>query len=242
LTTNLLALLLFDHESRGDSGRESLTPVSNRKSKISNRKSPMTKNWLSLTKAAKLIGIHPSTLRRWSDDGRIPTSRTEGGHRRFERSVIEQYIAEQEEKKIAPPLPLAPPFLPSPQSPNLSPTWRDHFQGNNLQEVRHLGQRLLGLLMEYVTRQNEDKRFLAESRHIGRTYGRETAEAGLAMLDMVEAFLFFRSRFTEMTIQLPAFPRAGDDAEMRRLHSRIARFMNEVLLGAIEGYEQQEKG
>lgn len=183
-------------------------------------------DWLTLSEAATLLGVHPSTLRRWSDEGRVPTVRTQGGHRRFERAAVEQVLMGQD-GSAAPPVPTP------------SPLWRQSFQGEELEEVRHLGQRLLGLLLQYLTRQNEDERFLAESRRIGRTYGTETGEAGLAMLDMVEAFLFFRSRFTEMTIQLPAFPRAGDDAEMRRLHKRIDRFMNEVLLGAIEGYEQR---
>lgn len=182
--------------------------------------------WLSLGDAAALLGVHPTTLRRWSDEKRIASVRTEGGHRRFARSTLEQYRASQQ-----PAAPAAP--LPS--------TWRKTFQGESLEEVRHLGQRLLGLMLQYLTRQSEDDRFLTESRHIGRTYGLESARAGLAMLDMVEAFLFFRSQFTEMTIQLPAFPRAGDDAEMRRLHGRIDRFMNEVLLGTIEGYEQHDE-
>ncbi len=183
--------------------------------------------WLSLGEAAALLGVHPGTLRRWSDVGRIVSVRTEGGHRRFERATLQQYLAAQQ--------PTAPDAA---TEAVLSSPWRHTFTGDSLEEVRHLGQRLLGLLLQFLTRQSEDERFLTESRHIGRTYGDESARAGLAMLDMVEAFLFFRSQFTEMTIQLPAFPRAGDDTEMRRLHGRIDRFMNEVLLGTIEGYEQ----
>ncbi|MGB0386012.1 MAG: helix-turn-helix domain-containing protein [Ardenticatenaceae bacterium] len=207
-------------------------------------------NWLSLTDAAKLLGIHSSTLRRWSDNGRIASVRTTGGHRRFERAVLERYLAQQQSPQ-APAAPPPPQVSPAPAPPQAayhssealapserSPVWQQTFQGQSLEEVRHLGQRLLGLMLQYLTRQNEDERFLAEGRHIGRIYGKETAEADLAMLDMVEAFLFFRSRFTTMAIQLPAFPREGDDAEMRRLHSRLDRFMNEVLLGAIEGYEE----
>ena len=203
----------------------------------------MTK-WLSLTEAAKFLGIHSSTLRRWSDQGRISSIRTKGGHRRFEQAALEQYLAQPPRQKSAQ-------FLQTAHSPDdssdtltpseRSPAWQQTFHGQSLEEVRHLGQRLLGLMLQYLTRQNEDERFLAEGRNIGRVYGKETAEAKLAMLDMVEAFLFFRSRFTTMAIQLPAFPREGDDAEIRRLHSRLDRFMNEVLLGAIEGYEEHSQ-
>lgn len=194
-------------------------------------------NWLSLTEAAKFLGIHASTLRRWSDQGVVPAVRTKGGHRRFEQATLEQYLSQQnsppktkETSQTSPPTETLAPV-------ERLPTWQQSFQGQNLESIRQLGQRLLGLMLQYLTRQNEDERFLAEGRNIGRVYGQETVQASLAMLDMVEAFLFFRSRFTTMAIQLPTFPRQGDDAEMRRLHGRLDRFMNEVLLGAIEGYE-----
>lgn len=194
-------------------------------------------NWLSLTEAAKFLGIHASTLRRWCDKGVIPAVRTKGGHRRFEKVTLEEYLREQNSSSNSDVKPEIA-QLPEPLTPvERLPAWQQTFQGQNLDGIRQLGQRLLGLMLQYITRQNEDERFLAEGRNIGRVYGKETGQASLAMLDMVEAFLFFRSRFTTMAIQLPTFPREGDDAEMRRLHGRLDRFMNEVLLGAIEGYE-----
>lgn len=38
---------------------------------------------LTTSVVADLLDIHPSTVKRWSEDGVIPTERTEGGHRRF---------------------------------------------------------------------------------------------------------------------------------------------------------------
>ena len=188
-------------------------------------------DWLSLNEAAKVLGIHPSTLRRWSDEGHLPSVRTEGGHRRYDRNVLTSFLEKQQEKPTAP-------LVSSKTAPmgTQDEHWREGFQGKNLEEVRQVGQRLLGLLMQYLTRQNEDDRFLLESRRVGNIYGKESFDNGLAMLDTVEAFLYFRSHFSEMIIQLPTFPRAGDDAELRRLTKRTDRFMNEVLLGVIEGY------
>lgn len=192
-------------------------------------------DWLSLNEAAKVLGVHPSTLRRWSDEGSITSVRTEGGHRRYDREVLAKFLAKQQDKSHAP-------LVSSKTAPmgTHDEHWREGFQGKNLEEVRQVGQRLLGLLMQYLTRQNEDDRFLLESRRVGNIYGNESFDNGLAMLDTVEAFLYFRSHFSEMMIQLPTFPRAGDDEELRRLTKRTDRFMNEVLLGVIEGYLEKQ--
>ena len=48
----------------------------------------MADEWLSLSAAAALLGVHPSTVRLWSDKGLVPVHRTKGGHRRFKRSEV----------------------------------------------------------------------------------------------------------------------------------------------------------
>jgi excisionase family DNA binding protein len=48
---------------------------------------------LSLPQAARLLGVSPTTLKRWSADGRLPHVRTPGGHRRFLRSTVTSFAA-----------------------------------------------------------------------------------------------------------------------------------------------------
>ncbi|NQW04988.1 MAG: helix-turn-helix domain-containing protein [Acidobacteria bacterium] len=50
---------------------------------------------LTTTEAAKLAAVAPSTIKRWADEGILPFSRTAGGHRRFERFAIEEYVRGQ---------------------------------------------------------------------------------------------------------------------------------------------------
>ncbi|MFM8426144.1 MAG: MerR family transcriptional regulator, partial [Chloroflexota bacterium] len=44
--------------------------------------------WLSLAGAADMLGVHPSTVRLWSDKGILPVHKTQGGHRRYKRGEI----------------------------------------------------------------------------------------------------------------------------------------------------------
>ena len=47
--------------------------------------------WLPLSAAAERLGVHPTTLRRWSDNGDITTMLTPGGHRRFLISDLDAF-------------------------------------------------------------------------------------------------------------------------------------------------------
>jgi excisionase family DNA binding protein len=49
-------------------------------------------NWLTLGQAAKYLGIAQSTVRVWTDSGRLPVFYTPGGHRRFLRSDLDAFI------------------------------------------------------------------------------------------------------------------------------------------------------
>jgi excisionase family DNA binding protein len=49
---------------------------------------------ITLQAAAATLAISPSRLRRWADEGRIPSVRTAGGHRRFSLSAVRRLAAE----------------------------------------------------------------------------------------------------------------------------------------------------
>src|SRR4051812_10747905 len=48
--------------------------------------------WLTLGQAAKFLGVAQSTIRKWSDQGRVPAFYTPGGHRRYRRRDLEMFV------------------------------------------------------------------------------------------------------------------------------------------------------
>lgn len=54
-------------------------------------------SWLTVSQAAAITDppISISTLVRWQNEGKLPATKTLGGHRRFRRSDIEALMHEQ---------------------------------------------------------------------------------------------------------------------------------------------------
>ena len=48
--------------------------------------------WLTLGQAARFLGVAQSTIRKWSDNGRVPAFYTPGGHRRYRRADLETFL------------------------------------------------------------------------------------------------------------------------------------------------------
>ncbi len=48
--------------------------------------------WLTLGQAAKYLGVAQSTIRKWSDVGRVPAFYTPGGHRRYRRRDLDAFL------------------------------------------------------------------------------------------------------------------------------------------------------
>jgi hypothetical protein len=197
--------------------------------------------WISLQLASERLGMATATLRRWGDAGKIPMKRTLGGHRRFLAVAIEQ-LHETMSAQVA--------VVPVPEKPRLwgidprelaRQDWHTRMTARATPDrLRGLGQRLLGLLIQFINRQSEDRRFLDEAHSVGVSYGREARQAGISMYDTVEAFLFFRSSFSQLALPIPGIAQPTDLAEAANLHARIQRFMDTTLLGTISGYEEQQ--
>ncbi len=51
-----------------------------------------TGEFLTTQQVARLAGVGPTAVKRWTDEGRLACVRTAGGHRRFARSEVERFL------------------------------------------------------------------------------------------------------------------------------------------------------
>ncbi len=194
---------------------------------------PAPLGWLTLHEVSAMLGVAPSTVRRWADAGRIPVQRTSGGHRRFEATAVQAL-------QQGPTVPVREPagIMALPQQRPTQQAWHAHFASAAVAEqMRELGQRLLGLLIQYLVWQGDNRRFLNDGRDVGAQYGAVAHDAGITMRETLEAFLYFRQMFWRTALKMPAVTEANDLVEVMRIAERIDHFMNEVLLSTMSAYE-----
>lgn len=53
---------------------------------------------IAVAKVAKMFGVHPDTVRDWTEKGILKANRTFGGHRRYSLSEIQKLIEVQNER------------------------------------------------------------------------------------------------------------------------------------------------
>ena len=203
------------------------------------------KKWLSLTQASKLLGIHPVTLRIWADTGKIPCTRTPGGHRRFvEKDIMAFYESDRGraeasdvELKVQNSLERARWELS--RHGLKAEEWYEAFDQTRRHRERELGQRLMTLLVLYATREHEDTEddILVEARQIGEQMGLYTGEVGLSLAETVSVFLMFESSAIDAAVPALARPGRIDERDLQ-IHALAHAFMREVLFALLEAYQQ----
>ncbi len=197
------------------------------------------KRWLSLKDAAAQLAVHPTTLRRWADSGAIAVLVTPGGHRRFDSAEIAQFAKTQHIRR----------------RDNVQDVWAENAllqtrrqitnrppadfmptDDGAKQQLRTLGQRLVGLAMQYMAAESETEGLLVEAEEIGRSYGTLSQANALSLTEALRASLFFHQQLLESSLELPENARVMP-ATNRRILRRINRLLNTVHLGIAAMYE-----
>jgi excisionase family DNA binding protein len=199
--------------------------------------------WLSLTAAAERLGVHPTTLRRWADSGDITVMFTPGGHRRFLESDLDDFAAKRRSmvghNQVA--AEWADRALQTTRQEIVSRSgepWLAAFDNGARDRNRRMGQKLLGLTMQYISASEADLPLLQEQAHtLAQDYGRMAWESGLPLTEALEATLFFRDLLVETALQMPENMPIKPEANVR-LMRKINQLLNIIQLQIAEVYDE----
>jgi excisionase family DNA binding protein len=205
--------------------------------------SPEEKQWLSLTEAGEFLGVHPTTLRRWTDSGSIPCFRTPGGHRRFRASDLTAWM---QGNQITALVPQSDALIQSAvgytrqemaaKRVSHEPWYSAFDQEEDRQRMRDTGRQLFGLAIQYMSRTRDFEPVLHEGRRIGEFYGQQCAQNNVALVDTVRALFFFRESLLRAARPGQANPGQYDSEDVR-IHRQLRYFLDEVMYACLASYE-----
>jgi excisionase family DNA binding protein len=197
---------------------------------------------LGITQAAKILGVHPLTVRNWTDKGHLPYFRTPGGHRRFRQEDLEAFLIQinrnpsTDVAMVAIARQAVKAALIANQTEDSNLSWQRAMPDNQRDAMRSIGRNLLGLVIQYVAG-TADEVILKRGRQIGHTYGSFARQQAMSISETVATFNFFRDTIIDATFEASA-QEAGLDASNPQLYQRLNYFMNEVLLATVQSAEQ----
>jgi excisionase family DNA binding protein len=201
--------------------------------------------WLSLSEAAKQLGVHPSTVRAWSDHGYLPSQRTQGGHRRFRRSDVEMRMHTRWESSTPEAISVYSNVLRNTRvqisESNLqAEKWYRKMDDEAREQYRLSGRSLVQGLVGHLT--SGEAGLEAEARSLGYEYASRGQRVGLTSTEAAHAFQFFRTAV--MDAVLTAYENA--DVHSPQIWAELFRKMNSfsdlIIITLLDTYEAFQHG
>lgn len=204
----------------------------------------MADNWLSLSEAAKLLGVHPSTVRSWSDQGVIPTHRTQGGHRRYLRSEIELWKHSQrnngdQDVSLVIQNALRTTRLQISEGRISSEAWYQKLDDEAREQYRRSGRSLLQGLINYIHADGDQA--IAEADAIGYEYASRGRRYGLNSMEATSALIFFRNMLMESMLVVYEAAAVRSPHAWSNMFRKINDFTDKILMTILETYEAYQK-
>lgn len=192
--------------------------------------------WLELSEAADYLGVHYTTLRRWSDAGQVPCIRTPGGRRRFSRAELSAFLAGMRSANLDHPQ-LAALGGQLRHATYISEPWYTRLDDAQRAAMRVEGQGLMAVLMQYAGRPSGGEVFLDEGRRVASRYGVACQRAGLSLGETVNTFIHVRRNIMDNVYQAGSLAGAPDP-DAWRLYDRMNTFLDNMLLAMLESFDQ----
>ena len=198
-------------------------------------------DWLSLSETADILGVHPSTLRSWADQGRVPVHRTAGGHRRFKKREIELWSKAHHN---AEPIQFEQVIQQTLRSTRLQIAegrlekegWYQKLGHEELEMFRLASRRVLQTVIQFVTSsQPEDHE--ADVHALGKDYARMGRKAGWQLRDILEALQFFEEFLMDSFFNHYEQAGVASAQAWGKMRRRVSRFMHQLTLSIVDAHQ-----
>ena len=204
----------------------------------------MKDQWMSLSEAANLLGIHPSTVRNWSDQGTLPVHRTKGGHRRYRKSEIDLWMQSQRgngnnEANMVVQNALRSTRFQISEGALQAENWYKKLDDDAREQYRISGRALLQGLINYLN--SDDEKAYAEAESLGYEYAARGRRYAMSSVEATNALLFFRNVLIESMLKVYEAAAVRSPYAWSNMLRKVSDFTDCILVTMLETYEAYER-
>lgn len=203
--------------------------------------------WISLSEAAKLLGVHPTTIRNWADHGSLPFRRTPGKHRRFQRSVLERWAEEHNlqparsaasghQAEVLVEYALGHTRFNIEDGDIQQRSWYNQLSADAVIQMRRYGRRTLEVILQHLKEQTPEGHEFDEAHILGREYAILLKDAGLNLGQAIQGFVYFDDFLVEAAVQMMSPSMSASPSDWSDLLRQINAFTNEMLVALTHHY------
>lgn len=202
-------------------------------------------DWVSLRRAADMLGVHPATVRNWADRGELASRRTPGGHRRFRRSDLEYLAKTRHPDEIQPAEvqiiiqnALGRTRMEVGDGTLDNVPWYNAMSAQTRAEMRTYGRTLLDALRKFLADDAPDEG-LAEAIRLGKEYAIALIKDGLTLPQALRGFFHFSELVYDSILSWSEVSTPHSTSEWATIVRPVQNFMNVMLLSLVEYYEEE---
>jgi excisionase family DNA binding protein len=203
---------------------------------------PKQQSLVSISEASRILGVTEVTLRQWTDGGKVKAFVTPGGHRRYSKNELRQFMGSQQRihsiKDLVAELKGAPSHQHEIAMTYFANTsWYSKLTSKTQEQFAETGRRLVNLVIKYVAEPSRRDETLEIARGIGWSFGETLARMELSLTDSLQAFMLHRDPVVNAATSLIKGRETLNERAAEAV-PLVSHVMDEVLISLVKAYEE----
>ena len=201
---------------------------------------------ISIGEASQILGVSEAALRQWTDEGKIKSFITPGGHRRFTKVELKKFMGshprmlgikdlvagleetDEQLRKIG-------------QETLKNIALYSELRDEEIKQLASLGRRLLNLIIKYIAEPSRREETIRLVHKAGHDLGETLVKLSLPLTDSVEAFILHRGPIMNAVTHLMRKREAFTGRVVEAI-PMVAHVMDEALVAMIAAHQYYLNG
>lgn len=202
------------------------------------------RRYLTLSQACQILGVSDTTLRDWTDAGKIKAFVTPGGHRRYAESELNAFLDAQPKVKRLPDLieqlkTMRVEYHVLTYDYARTRLWYSKMDEHVRSRLRDRCRELLDLMVRHLTDSRQRKNTAELASGLGRSLGADLAQVDFTLTEAIEAFILYRNPTLDTVAELLKSTEPVDRSVVRGIQA-INAIIDNVLLGIVAQYQAEQ--